>query len=95
MKDTNLHLVGLLQPLPIPDQVCKDIVMDLITYLPSSKGKTTILKVIDRLGKYGHFTTLPSTFSTELLVEEFIVGVILLHDPVCTIVIDCDPQFLH
>ncbi|KAH0760251.1 hypothetical protein KY290_023744 [Solanum tuberosum] len=95
MKDTNLHPVGLLQPLPIPDQVFEDIAMDFITCLPSSKGKTTILTVVDRLTKYGHFIPLPSTFSTQLVAEAFIVGVIRLHGPPRTIVTDRDPRFLH
>ncbi|KAH0725501.1 hypothetical protein KY284_001366 [Solanum tuberosum] len=95
MKDTNLHPAGLLQPLPIPDQVFEDIAMDFITCLPSSKGKTTILTVVDRLTKYGHFIPLPSTFSTQLVAEAFIVGVIHLHSPPRTIVTDRDPRFLH
>lgn len=49
MKDTNLHPAGLLQPLPIQDQVFEEIAMDFITWLPSVKGKTTILIVVDRL----------------------------------------------
>ncbi|KAH0655105.1 hypothetical protein KY285_029987 [Solanum tuberosum] len=95
MKDTNLHPAGLLQPLPIPDQVFEDIAMDFITCLPSSKGKTTILTVVDRLTKYGHFIPLPSTFSTQLVAEAFVVGVIRLHGPPRTIVTDRDPRFLH
>ncbi|KAH0635853.1 hypothetical protein KY289_035768 [Solanum tuberosum] len=95
MKDTNLHPAGLLQPLPIPDQVFEDIAIDFITCLPSSKGKTTILTVVDRLTKYSHFIPLPSTFSTQLVAEAFIVGVIRLHGPPRTIVTDRDPRFLH
>lgn len=47
MKDTHLHLAGLLQPLPLPDQVFEDISTELITCLPSSKGKTTTLTLVD------------------------------------------------
>lgn len=43
MKDSHLHPAGLLQPLPIPDQVFEDIAMNFITCLPSSKGKSTIM----------------------------------------------------
>ncbi|KAH0672438.1 hypothetical protein KY290_024676 [Solanum tuberosum] len=95
MKDTNLHPAGLLQPLPIPDQVFEDIAMVFFTCLPSSKGKTTILTGVDRLTKYGHFIPLPSTFSTQLVTEAFVVGVILLHGPPRTTVTDRDPRFLH
>lgn len=55
MKDTNLHPATLLQFLPIPNQIFEDIAMDFITCLPSSKGKFTILTVVDRLTKYDHF----------------------------------------
>ncbi|XP_015160318.1 uncharacterized protein [Solanum tuberosum] len=95
MKATNLHPAGLLQPLPIPDQVFEDIAMDFITCLPSSKWKTTILTVVDCLTKYGHFIPLSSTFSNQLVAEEFIVGVIRLQGPPRTIVIDRNPRFLH
>ncbi|KAH0652914.1 hypothetical protein KY289_030592 [Solanum tuberosum] len=95
MKDTNLHPARLLQPLPISDQVFEDIAMDFITCLPSSKGKTTILTVVDCLTKYGHFIPLPSTFSTQLVAKAFILGVICLHGPPRTIVTDRDPRFLH
>ncbi|XP_015161274.1 LRR receptor-like serine/threonine-protein kinase GSO2, partial [Solanum tuberosum] len=42
---------------------CQEIVMDLITSLPSSMGKATIMTVVDRLSKYGHFIPWPSTFT--------------------------------
>ncbi|PHT77527.1 putative LRR receptor-like serine/threonine-protein kinase [Capsicum annuum] len=95
MKDSHLHPAGLLQPLLIPDQVFKDIAMDFDTCLPSSKGKTTIMTVVDRLTKYGHFIPLPSTFSTHTVAEAFVVGIIMLHGPPHSIVTDCDPRFLH
>ncbi|PHT44079.1 putative LRR receptor-like serine/threonine-protein kinase [Capsicum baccatum] len=95
MKDSHLHPAGLLQPLPIPDQVFEDIAMDFITCLPSSKGKTTIMTVVDRLTKYGHFIPLPSTFSTHTVAEAFVVGIIRLHGPPRSIVTECDPRFLH
>lgn len=76
MKDTHIHPAGLLQPLPIPGHVFEDIAMDFVTCLPSSKGKTTIMTVVDRLSKYGHFISFLSTFCTNTVAEAFVVRVI-------------------
>lgn len=95
MKDIHHHPTGLLQPLPIPDLVFEGIAMDFIMCLPISKGKPTIMTVVDCLTKYGHFIPLPSTFSTELVAETFVVGIIRLHGHPRTIVTDHDPRFLH
>ncbi|KAH0688978.1 hypothetical protein KY289_016336 [Solanum tuberosum] len=69
--------------------------MDFITCLPSSKGNTMIMTVVDRLTKYGHFIPLPSTFSTHTIVEAFVVGIIRLYCPPRSIITDRDPRFLH
>lgn len=60
IKDLYRQPAGLLQPLPVPDLVFEDITMDFITFLPSSKGKETIMTVVDRLSKYAHFVAIPS-----------------------------------
>ncbi|KAH0673099.1 hypothetical protein KY284_024186 [Solanum tuberosum] len=79
MKDTQLNPTGLLQPLPIPDAIFEEISMDFITCLPPSHGCTTILVIVDRLSKYGHFIALPPSFTSQ---------------KVAVIVTDRDPLFL-
>nr|XP_009593886.1 uncharacterized protein LOC104090486 [Nicotiana tomentosiformis] len=54
--------------------VFEDITMDFIIGLPSSKGKATIMIVVDRLSKYGHFIPLAVTFSAQSVAEAFATG---------------------
>ena len=41
--------------MPIPKQRWKDITIDFIVGLPLAHGKNTILTIIDRITKEGHF----------------------------------------
>ncbi|XP_019256273.1 PREDICTED: uncharacterized protein LOC109234659 [Nicotiana attenuata] len=95
MKDLHHHPAGLLQPLPILDQVSEEITMDFITCLPSSRGKTTIMTVVDRLSKYGNFIPLPATFTAITVAKAFVAHIVKLHGPPKSIVTDRDPRFLH
>lgn len=95
MKDSSLHLAGLLQPLPIPTLVFEDISMDFITRLPPSRGKATIMVVVDRLSKYRHFLPLPSDFSSLTIGSTFVTGIIRLHGIPRAIVTNRDPHFIR
>ena len=86
---------GLLQPLPIPSQVCEDVSIDFITCLPQSRGFTTILVAVDRLTKYAHFAPLPKSYNALKVATVFIDTVVKHHGISKTLVSDRDPVFLN
>jgi len=49
----------LLQPIPLPFRCWEDLSLDFIVGLPSYKGFTTILVVVDLFSKEAHFGILP------------------------------------
>lgn len=48
-KSQTMSPAGLLQPLPVPDQLWEDVSMDFVDGLPKLDGYTTIMMVVDRL----------------------------------------------
>ncbi|KAG8929440.1 hypothetical protein FRC01_004339 [Tulasnella sp. 417] len=73
--------VGLLKPLPVPTGPWQDVSYDFITKLPKTRnGNDTILVVLDRLLKGGHFiATKEEGLTAERTSELFVANVWKLH----------------
>lgn len=70
-KDEAIHPLGLLEPLPMPEQLWKDLLIDFIEGLPSSGGYTTILVVVNRFSKYCHFILVKHPMTAPQIAQVF------------------------
>lgn len=74
-KTNCMKPTGLLQPLPVPNQVWTDIFMDFIEGLPSSHGYSCIMVVVDRLSKYAHLIPLKHPYTAIIVAKAFISNI--------------------
>ncbi|GKE63471.1 retrotransposable element Tf2 [Tanacetum coccineum] len=85
---------GLLQPLPIPNQIWYEISMDFVDSLPMSKGKIVIMVVVDRISKMGHFIPLSHPYTAITVSQSFLDNIYKLNGLTKLIVSDKDTFFL-
>nr|GEU92209.1 hypothetical protein [Tanacetum cinerariifolium] len=69
----------LLQRLPVPEQVWKDISMDFINGLQISQGKSVILVIMERLSKYAYYVPLSHSYTATKVAQDFLNNVYKLH----------------
>lgn len=92
-KIERIKTPGLLQPLPIPEQAWEIISLDFIEGLPPSDNFNSILMVIDKFTKYGHFIPLKHPFTALQVAQVFLNNVYKLHGLPKTIISDRDRVF--
>jgi len=84
---------GVLQPLPVADELWEDISMDFVVGLQECEVFDAISVVVDRLSKMRHFIPCHTTIDGLGLAELFLWEVVRLHGLTFTIVSDRGPQF--
>ena len=91
LKYETCHVVGLLQPLPIPDKPWLDVSMDFVEGLPKFHSKDVVLVVVDRLTKFVHFIPLSHPYMAAKVADLYLQHVFKLQAMPASIVSDRDP----
>ncbi|GBG74004.1 hypothetical protein CBR_g17714 [Chara braunii] len=71
-KTTTRAPLGLLRPLPIPDQPGDSVSIDFMdTQVKSRHAKSQVMVIVDRFSKYAVFVPLPAEERTDLVIQKF------------------------
>ena len=87
-------LVGLLEPLPIPERPWESISLDFISSLPVVGRLGSILVVVDRFSKYATFIAAPLHCSAEEAAKLMMKDVVKYWGVPHNIISDRDARFL-
>jgi hypothetical protein len=85
--------LGLLHPLPIPEQPWKSVSIDFIVKLPVSEGFDSIMVVVNWLTKQAHFVPCMEDMDAEETASLYLAHIFKLNGLPDNIVSDCGPQF--
>jgi hypothetical protein len=93
-KSEHTKLPGKLQPLPIPPEAWHTVGLDFIEGLPISGKYDTILVVVDKFTKFGHFIPLKHPFTAATVAQAFVDNVYSFHSMPKVIISDRDKVFI-
>jgi len=92
-KVEHVRLPGLLDPLPVPSQPWTVVSLDFIEGIPQSNRYNTILVVVDKFTKYGHFIPLAHPYTALQVAQLYLANIYKLHGLPQTIISDRDRIF--
>ena len=93
-KPSTQRPLGLLQPLPVPDERWRDVSMDFVGPLPTTaRGNDYLLVIVDRFSKMLHLVPTKQTVTARQVAQLFFENVVRLHGIPQSIVSDRDSRF--
>ncbi|CAN6212014.1 unnamed protein product [Urochloa humidicola] len=92
-KPEHCKLPGLLQPLPVPPQAWHTVCLDFIEGLPKSNNFDTILVVVDKFTKYGHFVPITHPYTALSVAKKYMDNIYKLHGMPKILISDRDRVF--
>jgi hypothetical protein len=93
-KSEHTRLPRKLQPLPIPPEDWHTIGLDFIEGLPLSNRYDTILVVVEKFSKFGHFIPLKHPLTAASVAQLFVNKIYCYHNMPTVIISDGDKVFI-